>query len=215
MIAEFFNQIKDQDIDKIILLGPNHHELGDYPFLTSQYAWETPIGIVEPDSLDIKFLIDHGSGSVGVDEAVLEHEHSIGGIMPFIEHYLPEAQVVPLAISGYTSPGEVDALVKNVLSIVDDKTVIIASVDFSHYLNKAEAQEKDWETLTAIEMRDYSTLYRFESDHLDSPQSIIILLKLVDAMKKNSFEILHHTNSGELLKEDHIETTSYFSMVFY
>lgn len=210
LIAQFFSRIKPPKT--IILIGPNHPELGAHRILTSRYAWDTPFGAVYPDRALLDTFLE--SGQVYVDESILVHEHSVAGLMPYIKYYLPQTRVVPLILSHELSGEELDAFSKLLADQLSDQTMLIASVDFSHYLAGNVAEQKDKETLAAIQSYDYATLGRFQSDHMDSPPSIIALLRAMQTTGADDIRLLQHTNSSKLQNIDYNSTTSYFTLYF-
>lgn len=213
IIAEFFARLSAQSPKTIILVGPNHYERGDSKVLSSIYNWETPFGLVEPNEEVIQELLK--SKLIRIDEEVLSKEHSVAGIMPFIKYYLPQTKVVPVVISGFMVEKDIQLLSKNLKNCLDGETVIIAAVDFSHYLVSQQAQEKDNLTLALIKNFDYHQLFSLTNEYLDSPPSIALLLMTMRTLGSSKMEILHHTNSGEIQKNNSIETTSYFSIAYY
>lgn len=213
MIGDFFRRLALQKPHTIVLVGPNHHELGNYPGLSSLYNWQTPFGDVEPETSLIEDLVV--SDMVRIDEEVAENEHSVAGIMPFIKYYLPEVRVVPLIVSGRMNYSEIEALAKVLTQHMTGGIVMVASVDFSHYLPSHIAYEKDRETLEIIKNFDYRRLMAFNNDYLDSPSAIAILLMMMQLVGKTNMQEVSHTNSGEIMGDSTIPTTSYFSLVFY
>ena len=97
----------------------------------------------------------------------------------------------------------------------DEKTVIVASVDFSHYLPKEEAIKKDKESLEAIKNFNYERIYSFGNDNLDSPPSIATLLSTMEKSGFTNIEVLGNSNSVEILGAESPQTTSYFNIAFY
>lgn len=213
IIADFFNRLSSLQPKTIILIGPNHYEKGDFKALTSLYGWQTPFGVVELNQQIIKDLLKNNL--VKIDEQVLPEDHSVAGIMPFVKHYLPNTQVVPILLSSYISQQEADILASNLKGHIDKDTVVIAAVDFSHYLTNQQAQNKDKVSLEVIKNFDYRQLFSLNNDYLDSPPSIATLLMIMQKLGTTKMELLHHTNSGELQKNNYIETTSYFSIAYY
>lgn len=216
MIADFFSRLVAQQPTTIILLGPNHYEDGEHAILTSLYAWETPFGLVQPNTAYIQSLLDRQIA--WQDESTLPKDHSVAGVLPFLQYYLPNATVVPLLLSGATSDQELRELAE-ALSEVEatwqGQTVVIAAVDFSHYLTSAQAEEKDAVTLEIMKNYKVDQLFSLNSDYLDSPQSISILLQVMQAWGSTQMKIFHHTNSGELTQNPYASTTSYYSLGFY
>lgn len=213
IITDFFNKLSIQNPQTIILIGPNHFELGDHRFLSSTYDWDTPYGNVKVDKKILDELINNKI--INIDDEVLPGDHAVAGIMPFIEYYLPEAKVVPILISGYTTQDEAYKFANEIEKYVDENVVIIAAVDFSHYLTSDQANKKDKLTLQIINDHDYRQLFTLNNDYLDSPASIAVLTMIMRNLGKDNKEIYYHTNSGELQNDNFIETTSYFSISFH
>jgi len=213
MIADFYNYISDENIKTIIILGPNHNEKGDFVALSSEFAWQTPPGIVEPDAEIINDLKNHNL--MQINEEVLENEHSVASHIPFIKQFLPKAKVVPIILSAKMNQEKAKILSEKLAEYVKSGgAVVIASVDFSHYLQSDEAIIKDAETLEAMKNFNYEKIYSFGNGNLDSPSSIAILLMAMQSMGINNFKVLDNTNSGIMTKNYSSETTSYFSIVF-
>lgn len=213
ILADFFNRLAYQEPQTIILIGPNHYEKGDFKVLSSWYGWDTPFGVVKSNQEIVRKLVNHRLAST--DEEVLSNEHSVAGLMSFIKYFLPETDVVPVIVSATTTQKEVEILANNLAEIVNEKRVVLASVDFSHYLKMEEAQKNDLKTLEIIKNFEYPKLFSLGNDYLDSPASVATLLVIMQKIGKTQLEVLYHTNSGELLRDPFVQTTSYFSIAFY
>lgn len=211
ILADFFKRLKQQNPETIILVGPNHPEKGGYKVLTSQLSWSSPFGEVLPNNQVINDLLSEKK--VKVDEEVLTNEHSVAGMMPYIKYYLPEVKVVPIILSGTLTINETDNLANKLLKYWNEKVVLVAPVDFSHYLNSQQAQKNDKLTWEIMSRFDYKKLYELNNDYLDSPPSIGLALMVAQKLHKGNLELLFNTNSGLLQNNNSIETTSYFSIV--
>lgn len=212
IIADFFKNLAKQKPDTIILIGPNHYELGDEPILSSVEGWETPFGVVEPDQKILKDLYDEKI--IGFDEKVLDREHSIGGIVPFIKYYIPDTKIVPIILSGYLTVDQINALVEAVAPKINKETVVVASVDFSHYQIRSKAEANDEITLKLMRAKDYSQMINLNSAYVDSPPSIVALLMIMEKKGIKDFNLIYNTNAGQILNNTSHEVTSYFSFVF-
>lgn len=213
IITDFFYRLSKQNPKTIILIGPNHYERGDHKVLSSLYGWETPFGVVEPNEPILKELTK--SKLIKIDETNLPKDHAVAGIIPFVKYYLPNTKVVPLLLSGFMAEEDARILSSNLKNYLNKDTIIIAAVDFSHYLISEQAKEKDIVTLEVIKNFDYRQLFSLNNDYVDSPPSIAALLMTMQMLGTTKMDLLYHTNSGELQKNNFIETTSYFSIVYY
>jgi hypothetical protein len=212
LIARFMENLAlNSNPEVIVLVGPNHYNLGA-KVITGYYDWQTSEGIVKTDKQIVRELVN--SGLALENEEVMANEHSIGAVVPFIEHFLPEARVVPLIFHHDVSLDEVDKVLAMLATYLDEKAVFIGSVDFSHYLSRQEAQEKDEYTLQVMHDFDYGNLYSMSSDYLDSPASLALVFRNAERRGITDFHVLDNTNSGIILKNDMIETTSYFTLIF-
>lgn len=212
IIADFFKRLSFQNPKTIIVIGPNHYEKGNFKVLTSVYNWETPYGLVNPDMEFINKLV--GKNLLQIDEEVLPDDHAVSSILPFIKYYIRDAKVVPILLKRGFTESESEILATRISELINEDTVIIASVDFSHYLLSNEAKKKDDVTLKIMEDLNYYKLFELNSDYLDSPSSIGVLLKVMEKLGSSNSQILFHANSGDLQKNNGVGTTSYFSIVY-
>jgi MEMO1 family protein len=213
IITDFFSRLQKQSPKTVILIGPNHYERGEHPASISEYAWDTQFGKVLPQIEVISKL--KSSGAVFIDESVLPADHAVSGIIPFVKYYLPDARVVPILLSGFMSERDISNLSVNLAQVMDHDTVLIAAVDFSHNLTSPEAQAKDKITYALMQSGNYGKILNLNNEYLDSPASVVTLLMTVNTLGKTKVQELHHTDSGQLQKNNSIPTTSYFSLAFY
>jgi AmmeMemoRadiSam system protein B len=184
------------DYRRIIVIGPNHVNAGGAAVITSDLAWQTPFGLVEPDGEAISRLTSEG---VALSEpSVLTYEHSVAGIVPAIAYFLPDVRVVPLVLRSDLTPTEVEALATALAPLLDGGTVLIAAVDFSHYLSAQQARQNDRETLEALQSLDSSRILSFSNEHLDSPASIAAVMETMRLLGATEFELRENINSSDL-----------------
>lgn len=214
-IADLYVRLAQQrGIETVIIIGPNHPEAGSFWSLSSAGSWETPDGFVAANTTVIDKL--KNAGVMREDDQSVRVEHSINSQVPFIAHYLPGVKVVPVVLSIYTTQAEIDTLVAALKQVVDEHTAVVASVDFSHFHDSATAQNNDLQTRGMLEKRAYGQMLSLArtADYFDSPASLVTLMQLMDQLGVPTMNILGNTNSGVLLKDDSIPTTSYFEIAF-
>ena len=211
MIAGVIAQLAAQKPRVIIVVGPNHENAGA-KVITGYYDWQTPDGIVKAEPDIVNALL--AGGIAARDEEVLSREHAIGSIVPFIRHYLPQTRIVPLILHHGVTLAQVDELLEVLKPHLGEDVVLLASVDFSHYLSRRQAYDRDEVTLEAMRAWDYTKLFRMSSEYLDSPASLSLVFRAAQDQGIGSFQLLGHSNSGGILKNELIETTSYFTLLF-
>ena len=211
MIADFFRILSGREVERVIVIGPNHYLKGPR-MASSRYNWQTPFGILKTDAALVDELA--GSGIAGVDEGAIAGEHSIAAIVPYIKYYLPDSAIVPIILHPDLTEKEAENLADLLLQNTGDGDVLVASVDFSHYLTGKEAMQRDAVTLKAIGDRDYARLLKMGDEYLDSPPSLVALMKAMDKAGAGSMTVLHHSNSARILEKNLEETTSYYTLIY-
>lgn len=211
LIVNAMEILARQNPGLIILVGPNHFNKGAR-VITGFSGWQTPEGVTAVEDRVVRALLDKGLALR--DEDVLSQEHSVGALVPFLKHFLPETRIVPLIVHHDLNLQEIDALLNALDPFLNEKAVLISSVDFSHYLPRSEAQAKDRETIRYMRNFDYATLFSLGNDYLDSPASLAAALRLAEKRGLKGLSVLDNTNSGIILQNDFMETTSYFTLLF-
>lgn len=174
-IAEFFVNLKQQKIKTFVIIGPNHFNRGDGNVFISKYPYQTSWGIIEPNNEIIEKII--GDNLAVNDENVFEGEHSISALVGFIKYVFPKAKIVPLVVKKETSITEAENLANELNRILPPDVFILASVDFSHHLNRIAADFHDQKSISTIENFNFENVYNLE---IDSPPSIYTLLKYLE-----------------------------------
>jgi MEMO1 family protein len=215
MMAEFFYKLKKSypQVETFIILGPNHDDLGE-KVISAPFKWRIKdVGEVEIRPELYRDFLERKIAFANIN--VFEKEHSTQVMMPYIARYFPDAKVLPLIFTSKMTESEIDAFASELVKIVDDKTVVIGSLDFSHYLPSAETPNYDAETLNAIINRDYAKILTFNNDNVDSPVTLSVFLKTMDLLKTENVEILQNKNSADFIGREVDSSTSYFTMFFY
>lgn len=214
LIAEFFRALAEDPPETVIVIGPNHKLEGFSEVQTNSTDWGTPFGILEADTTVTGRLAEE-YGAVQNDD-LFENEHSVSSLVPYIKYYLPETKIAPVLLHGSLSAEDAGKLGTLLGEIVSDHpgTVVIASIDFSHYLSAPEADEMDIITWNAVSSWDLEAISRMGNDNLDSVPSITALMTAMDAVSARSVEMAGHNNSSRITKSSYDWTTSYFTMFF-
>lgn len=234
MIARFFEVIKKTEVpETVILMGPNHKRTGEVPLHTGAFSWRTPFGLLEADESIVNGLI--GSLNAGVNDRLLEEEHSVSSLIPYVYDAFPNAQIVPILIHGNMTRKECKSLA-NFLSdaALQKPSLILASIDFSHGLSSHEAMEKNKSMQKIIESRDYETLFGLDNTYLDAPPTLAAFLMTMDSLLealplKNAMgkekgpdsikpaheRMLEEGDASRFLESYVPDTTSYMTWIFY
>ncbi|MGE4282794.1 MAG: AmmeMemoRadiSam system protein B [Clostridia bacterium] len=214
MIASFFKTVSAEQPEVVVVIAPNHKGTGIKNVHTGSWNWQTPFGILESDQDTISSLID--SKTADMDFNLLEKDHSIAGLVPYIKYYMPNSKIVPVLLHGTYGLKDSQQLGKNLQKkLQNKKSLILASVDFSHYLPLEKADEMDEISIKAIEDRAVNLIQHLNNDHMDSPSSINTLLSAMNAAGVDGMKVIDHSNSDRITGARSNDTTSYFTIIFY
>jgi len=212
LISGFFYNLSKQEVKTIIVAGPNHDNEGDADAATSRIPWETPFGLLSVDEdLIAEMIFETG---VELKDDIISDEQSIAALVAYFKYYLPETNIVPIILKSGFDISNVEKLSEYLSQKINKEIVLIVSVDFSHYLSFDVAQKKDEITLSLIKDNNINGIYGLNSDYLDSPPSISLLIRTMEKAGADNPEVLAHSNSALFLEKPISSTTSYFIITY-
>lgn len=197
-----YKLLKNFEYDTVIIIGPSHYTILNGAALWPDGCYKTPLGEVEIDTAANEFLLSHNKL---IEEYEIAHiqEHSIEVQIPFLQYILKnDFNIVPV-IMGNPSFQFASDLADNLFQLLAEKNnryLIVASSDLSHYHSDDIARRKDKLVTQLIEKNDPQQLVRV----IDNGQGeacgigpILTLLLLAKKYNTSSIETLNYTNSGE------------------
>lgn len=204
LIARVISSLS-RDTKTIIIISPNHANIGQCDIISSENSWNTPYGQIDVDKNILNsFTL---SQTVCLDDKNISVEHGIAGLLPFIKYYLPKAQVVNFALKKDISPILIGQFVQR-LGNYPNNVVVLASLDFSHGLNQTDSKKNDSVTKDLIQKFDYPGIEKLSSEYLDSPFTLISALEVMKSRNRIP-QLISHSDSSEYNGDTH-SVTSYF-----
>ena len=211
LIAEFYRQLLDHPAETVILLGPNHFNAGQGVIITSDHAWQTPFGKMECDRDLLASLRSNISG-ITLEPAVMDGEHAVKSHAGFIKKTFPAARFLPLVLRPGLGTSTAAALAEALaLNAKEEKIIVIASVDFSHYQDSETAVSHDRESIIALQTGDFESVYGLD---IDSPPSLYVLMKYAE-LNGARFVLSRNANSALLSKKLDLESTTSYVAGYY
>jgi len=213
LIEEFYRQLSaNNDYGRIFLISPNHFDYGFHYVQTTDTPDPTKI-IGDLDLESIKDLA--ASRSLSIEPEFYPREHGITVHLPFIRKFFPKAKVIPIIIKRTTPEKILNALADELLKISDEKTLIIASIDFSHYEEEKYALKNDRHTINWLEnlennppehlLNDLKALALSAKENageevgMDSPESLYVTAVLLNHLKAAHWSLWARTSSAMLM----------------
>jgi AmmeMemoRadiSam system protein B len=160
--VHFFELVRlsDKEFDTIIIINPDHQGYSPEFAASPHDYWETPLGSVQIDSE----LADQFPQS----ELAHSQEHSAEVMLPFIQVFLDQKiKILPISI-GSPTPETAKKLaykIFNAIAQTKRKALIIASSDFSHYVDPQEGIRQDDIALDRIFAMDSIGFYQKVKKH--------------------------------------------------
>lgn len=207
LIAEVLDQLSS-NYQTVILIGPNHLDLGLEKIQISKREWRTQFGTLEPDKNLIISL--EKQELTRVKEENFDIEHSICGLVSFVKIYFPQATIVPLILKSNTSSDQSKKLAL-LLSKNCHNCLMVASVDFSHGVSQQQAEENDQKSIEILRGLDEKAL---DEVVVDSKPTLETFLYYLKEKKGTHSHLINHSDAAKLSGKQLQEVTSYITMVF-
>jgi len=214
--ATAYNVLKqNSDFETVIIISPSHTEYFKGSTIFDGDAYRTPLGDV-PINRELAEVIVENGEFVSFGNLGHKQEHALEVHLPFLQMIKDEFDIVPIVI-GDQSLKYVQDLSNAISELIDDKTIIIASSDLSHFYSKEKADKIDNIIVDRINNFEYPELF----DDLANEKcfacgggGIVALMETADIIGINKAAVLSHTDSGDVT-QDKSSVVGYLSAVIY
>ena len=208
LIESAFQKVAERNKNKparIVLISPNHFNLGRGWIIGSDENWKTENGEVTVDEQSLKLL--QADKVINLEQEAFAREHGIYDIVPFIAQYFPGTPVVPLIVKD----GMPEDLISRTAEILNTKiygnTLIILSSDFSHELDENVSEFHDRKAIEALTSLNFEMMKNLETDCLPGMEIISRYSRLRGYEK---FNLIANSNSSKIYSQHFIgDNTSY------
>ena len=211
LISGFFAEVaaRGDCYELVIILAPNHE--GDLANVILSYRdWDIGSGVLTCRDFVSSLMAAEGINTA-VSHSHMELDHSASILIPYIYHYLPGVPVAPVLLNRILSFNETLELfywLNDWIASSGKNVLLVASIDFSHFLSVQQSREFDRITKEAILSNDLRQIHMMNYHHLDSAAAMIIFLMYLQELGLAP-EIVAHTDASEFLGPWLDETTSY------
>jgi hypothetical protein len=227
-VAAFaYKLLAGRDVETIVLLAPSHYAPFAGASVCSAAIYRTPLGDVAvseksaalaklaPFMPEPRVPLQRPGWCVEASHPIPPPgedtpetwEHSGEVQVPFLQKVLPNFKLVPV-VFGETDPA---AAAKAIAGLLDDRTVIVASSDLSHYHPYEEARVLDAKCVKAICALDTGSIHPEAACGSMPVRTVIELAKLKGWKPK----LLDLRNSGDVTGDRSRGVVGYASIAFY
>ena len=214
--ANGFYEVSSMEFDDVVMIGPNHYGIGTGAAIMSSGLWETPLGQVEINQ-ELSLDISKNSDIIDLDDFAHSKDHCLEVQLPFVQ-YIKKKKfgIVPIILIMQDRNTAEDIGRSIAQSVINTKSLLIASSDFTHYESNSEAHRKDMELINAILSLDilkfYTTLER-ENVSACGYGAIASIMTAAKNLGATKGELLKYATSGDVIGD--INTVvGYSSIVF-
>lgn len=194
----------NENYETIVIIGPSHHALFKGISIPNVTYYKTPLGLVK---LSPKIEELKKEDIFNNNPYIHQYEHSIEVQLPFLQERLKRFEIIPI-LTGNVNPED---LADVLLKYIDDKTLVIASSDLSHYHPYDEARKLDTICTKSIVNLNVERVMK----ECEACGKIPILTLMYIAIKLGwKGKLLDYRNSGDTAG-DMFRVVGYTSIAFF
>jgi predicted class III extradiol MEMO1 family dioxygenase len=207
-----YKQLLGRDVRTVVVMGPSHTSEFRGASIPDVEAYRTPLGEIRlspkaKELAKIRPLITNPpcrvvrppwwqqspkkAPPIGEDTPHT-WEHSLEVQLPFLQRTLKDFEIVPIVFAARELV-DVEQVARILEGSIDDKTVLIASSDLSHYYPYEVARQKDARCTKAICDLDIEAMKKQEA----CGQAPILTLMHIAKKKGWKAKLLDYRNSGD------------------
>ncbi|RLF47653.1 MAG: AmmeMemoRadiSam system protein B [Thermoplasmata archaeon] len=195
--------------DFFVVIGPNHTGLGAGVAATDD-NFRTPLGIAKNHTEFVREIV---GDVISLDPVAHMYEHSVEVQIPFLQYLFGDVRIIPIVMMDQRldTARNVGHVLRD--AIADKNVVLIASTDFSHYVPKKIAYEKDKMAIDSILKGDVDGLYDTITEHSISMCGYGPVAAVLTALNAKEGELLKYATSGDIAPM--LEVVGYASIAIY
>ena len=219
-MAQSFININPDNYNRVVILGPSHHEYFQGCGLTSFEKFETPFGQINVDVKYNKKLLNKNKIFFEVTKSVDINEHSIEMELPFLKYIFnnKEFNIIPIIVGDNNF--ETNKIIAEILYELyeDKKTLFVISSDFCHwgrnfgYTYHDKKFDNIWESIQDLDQQALDIIEEINSEKLEKyfkktknticgRNPIILNLAIIELYKKN-----HQNEKVEFIKAGYAQS---------
>ena len=222
-----YKTLVGRDVQTVVILGPSHYALFQGASVPNVDAYQTPLGTVlisekaqqlaktSPFVLEPRCFVQRPPwwqqsskpAPAAGEDTPDTWEHSVEVQVPFLQKTLNNFKILPVVF------GEVDPeqAARVLAGVIDDKTIVVASSDLSHYHPYDEAEALDHRCVQAI-----CDLNIDEMKTQEACGKVPILTLMYLAKEKGwKAQLLDYRNSGDTSGDKSHGVVGYSAIAFY
>jgi len=215
--AYSYKQFEGRDIKTVILIGSSHYKNFTGISVYAKGSMRTPLGDVKVNEKIARDLLNENA-DIRFYRDAFEREHSLEVQLPFLQKVVKDFTIVPI-LTGTLTKKSFEYLTERLIEILreDEKTIIVASTDLSHFHDYNTAMTMDRKMIDAIERMSIGDIegYLMSRDaEMCGGYAVIITMAVARGLGANNGLLYKYANSGDITN-DRDRVVGYAAMGLY
>jgi AmmeMemoRadiSam system protein B len=215
--ARAYRQIIDKEYNIVIVISPSHREYFKEISIYDGYGYSTPLGVIPIDQAMANKFAEFHPKIILSEKGHRFDEHSLEVQLPFLQKVLDNFKLIPI-VMGEQDMDNIDILSQALSTILkDQKSLIIASSDLSHFYNYDKATLLDKVVIENIKNFDPDKLFHDVQAgrcEMCGAGPVVTAMKASKMLGANKSKILLYRNSGDITG-DRNEVVGYMSAILF
>lgn len=218
-VAAFsYRHLGDRPVDTVILIGSSHYASFAGAAVSPDGAWRTPLGDVRISGPITRSLVNKDAGVTANREAFAK-EHSLEVQLPFLQRTAAKDLTIVPILLGAPTRDSFDHLAGKLTEVLrkNDRAIIIASTDLSHYHSADAAVVKDRKVIDAMarmSVEDLEALLVRGDGEACGGHAVLLTMMVSRNLGATHGVLYDRKNSGDL-SGDRSRVVGYAALGFY
>ncbi|MBD3408716.1 MAG: AmmeMemoRadiSam system protein B [Ignavibacteriales bacterium] len=127
--------------DSVVVVSPSHRDYFQGVSIYDGDAYGTPLGEI-PIHRELSDALVRADADIFYGDEGHRQEHALEVQLPFLQERLGSFELVAAVMGDQNAPS-IDALADALAETIDDRTLVVASTDLSHFHSRADAEILD------------------------------------------------------------------------
>ncbi|MEI6828093.1 MAG: AmmeMemoRadiSam system protein B [Desulfuromonadales bacterium] len=186
----------------VLIIGPNHHGVGEAAALYPDGEWLTPLGVTAINSRLNELLLQHGR-YLRSDTVAHRNEHSLEVQLPFMQYLRPDVTIAALCIGhgDYAPLRDIGHGIAAAIREFGEEVLIVASSDMTHYESSDAARQKDEMALdraVALDGKGLLEVCRSRGITMCGVVPATVMIEATLLLGASQAELVAYGNSGDV-----------------
>ena len=212
-----FRQIMGKDINTVAIISPSHREYFTEISIYDGYAYSTPFGALPVEKNLAHQMAEYSPQIILSEKGHRFEEHALEVQLPILQKVLEDFKIIPI-VMGEHSYDNIVTLAQALAKVLgDQKALMVASSDLSHFYNVKKASVLDNVVLDNLKNFNEEKLFQdLQQGYCEmcGGGPAIAVMKACKLLGANKSEVLMYRTSGDVTGE-YDEVVGYLSAIFY